>query len=167
MARASHRFEAIPMSDAIEVSEELNAILSEYSEEVAQCVERGVRNTMRTMKSRTKRTAPVDDGRWEKPNKYGKGFPNHRAKNGKSHGEFERHIASKSSGKGFEYNSTWYVKGPEYRLTHLLVHGHRKFIFGRDTGERVHGDDFLHVARDEAEEKLEKSIKKYIEEVSR
>lgn len=140
----------------IDVSGDINAILDSFSEEVGLCVEESVRETMKVMKKETKGTAPVDDGRWEK-----RGFPNNRK--GKGHGTFKKKIAHKSTGKGFSFESTWYVKAPEYRLTHLLVHGHEQFIFGRDTGKRTEGSPFLQIARDHAEENLRNTLVQKVE----
>jgi len=63
-------------------------------------------------------------------------------------GEYVGHFAMKTSYKD-KYNkrNTWHVKAPEYRLTHLLEHGHktrnggmtRKFphiIYGADLAKR-------------------------------
>ncbi len=53
---------------------------------------------------------------------------------------------------------TWYVKDPEYRLTHLLVHGHQT-----RNGGRTKANPFLQNALNEVlpeyEKKLEEAIK--------
>lgn len=36
-----------------------------------------------------------------------------------------------------------YAKAPYYRLTHLLEHGHRKWVYGHDTGETAKA--FAHI----------------------
>lgn len=60
-------------------------------------------------------------------------------------GSFKKNISSKvleKSPRGDKY--VWYVKAPDHRLTHLLVHGHAK-----KNGGRVKGDPFLKNAVDE------------------
>ena len=76
---------------------------------------------------------------------------------------FKRHIAWKSKGYGMSHTATWYVKSPEHRLTHLLVHGHEQFVFGQPTGKRSKAMPFLVDARDKAEEDLVPNIIKEIE----
>ena len=51
-------------------------------------------------------------------------------------------------------SATWYVKAPDYRLTHLLVHGHAT----RDGG-RTKPDPFLQNALDEVLPSFERAVK--------
>ena len=75
-------------------------------------------------------------------------------------GSFRRSIASKRLKKD-ERGSThvWYVKPPDHRLTHLLVHGH-----ATKDGGRTKADPFLKDALDtvlpEYEEAVKEAIKK-------
>lgn len=75
-------------------------------------------------------------------------------------GSFRRSIASKRL-KADKRGSThvWYVKPPDHRLTHLLVHGH-----ATKDGGRTKADPFLKNALDvvlpEYEEAVEEAIKK-------
>ena len=75
-------------------------------------------------------------------------------------GKFRRSISSKRL-KGDKRGSThvWYVKPPDHRLTHLLVHGH-----ATKDGDRTKADPFLENALDivlpEYEEAVKEAIKK-------
>lgn len=75
-------------------------------------------------------------------------------------GNFKRSIAGKClkrSKRGSTY--VWYVKPPDHRLTHLLVHGHAK-----KNGGRTKANPFLKNALDvvltEYEKAAEEAIKK-------
>lgn len=75
-------------------------------------------------------------------------------------GSFRRSIASKRL-KADKRGSThvWYVKPPDHRLTHLLVHGH-----ATKDGGRTKADPFLKNALDavlpEYEEAVKEAVKK-------
>jgi hypothetical protein len=75
-------------------------------------------------------------------------------------GKFRRSISSKllkRDSRGSSY--VWYVKPPDHRLTHLLVHGH-----ATKDGGRTKADPFLQNALDvvlpEYEEAVKEAIKK-------
>lgn len=73
-------------------------------------------------------------------------------------GDFRKNITSqeKTDGHGMKVY-TWGVKAPDYRLTHLLVHGH-----AAKDGGRVPGNPFLRNALDvvlpEYEEDIEEAL---------
>lgn len=69
-------------------------------------------------------------------------------------GSYRKNIASKLLKKNRNGSTyAWYVKAPDYRLTHLLVHGHAT----RDGG-RTRADPFLHNAIKQVIPEYEKSI---------
>lgn len=73
-------------------------------------------------------------------------------------GNFKRNIASKQltkSKNGSKY--VWYVKSPEYRLTHLLVHGHTT-----KDGGRTKADPFLENALDTVLPMYEEAVKEVL-----
>lgn len=73
-------------------------------------------------------------------------------------GEFRPHIASKSSRDRLDRAThTWYVKAPEYRLTHLLAKGHKM-----PNGNFWQGDPFLKDALEDILDDYEEDIKKAI-----
>lgn len=75
-------------------------------------------------------------------------------------GSFKKNITSKAitahTGTGMK-SFVWYVKPPDHRLTHLLVHGHAKL-----DGGRVPGDPFLQNALDATLPEYEKAVKEAV-----
>lgn len=75
-------------------------------------------------------------------------------------GSFRKNIASKvveESPNGNTY--AWYVKDPDHRLTHLLVHGHQKV-----NGGRVKGDPFLEKAVSEVLPQYERAVEEAVKD---
>jgi hypothetical protein len=69
-------------------------------------------------------------------------------------GSFRKSISSKQIGKGQRGNVyVWYVKAPDHRLTHLLVHGH-----ATRNGGRTKSNPFLKNAVDEVLPEYEKNV---------
>ena len=113
-------------------------ILNPYSIQAQQAMKHGIDHTARNMVAETKATANRDGGKW-------RGFPKHR-----EGGVFAKHHAWRGRGEGVRHFAIWYVKSPEYRLTHLLVHGHGLVLFGKPTGRRTRGFPWLGLARERA-----------------
>lgn len=131
------------MADAL--NEQMEQVLTIYSEEVNEKLREVTQESMKKLVKETKATAPR--GR----------------RKGKD--QYFRHITADYSGlkrsarglKGQEVSSVWYVKAPDYRLTHLLVHGHAT----RDGG-RTRANPFLQNAVDkvipEYEQKVQEAL---------
>lgn len=69
-------------------------------------------------------------------------------------GSFKKNISSRETDAGNGMKTfTWYVKAPDHRLTHLLVHGH-----ATKNGGRTNGDPFLTNALNEVLPEFEKDI---------
>lgn len=72
--------------------------------------------------------------------------------------QFRRNIASKVLKKGKNGSTyVWYVKPPDHRLTHLLVHGH-----ATRNGGRTKGSPFLQNALDTVLPEYEKAVKEAV-----
>ncbi len=111
-------------------------MLDEYHKDVADGVYRVGHKVIKEMERKTIDTAPIG-----------------------KRGEFRPHIASKSQRDRLDrMTHTWYVKAPEYRLTHLLVHGH-KLPRGGKTNPNPFLENAYDVARDEYLDGVEKVIK--------
>lgn len=130
-------------------------ILDPYTERGQLAMRQGIRKTARDMVKETKATAPR--GRYD----YWKsrGFNHSRTP-----GTFSAKQAYRGRGSGAHYSATWYVKAPEYRLTHLLAHGHQLFIYGRNAHRRTASFPWLQEARDRAEKEVVPNI---VKELSR
>lgn len=76
----------------------------------------------------------------------------------KASGSFKKNIASKvleKSPNGDKH--VWYVKSPDHRITHLLVHGHRT-----RNGGRTKANPFLKNALDEVLPEYEKAVEEAV-----
>lgn len=120
------------------LAEAIGKELTIYSEEVEDKLREVTRKSVTTLVKKTKATAP-------------------KGKRGK----FSKQIAGDFSDlkKGTrKIKAVWYVKAPDHRLTHLLVHGH-----ATKDGGRTKADPFLQNALDEVlpefERKVEEALK--------
>ncbi len=121
------RVQSDGLSAALEA--QLSKYNAELNEKLTTCVEESINQLVKI----TKATAP----------------------RGRRNGQFRKNIsadkrdlkrAKRSSHGGFHgrvTSATWYVKAPDYRLTHLIVHGHAT----RDGG-RTRANPFLQNAVD-------------------
>ena len=115
------------------LSEAIEKELSIYHEDVEERLRGATRESMAKLVKKTKATAP-------------------KGKRGK----FSKSIAGDFSGlkKGNRnIKATWYVKAPDYRLTHLLVHGH-----ATKDGDRTRANPFLENALNEVLPEYEKAV---------
>ena len=120
--------------------DKLNAAIQEelalYSEEVRDRVNEAGDAAIKKLKKLTKATAPVASG------------------------SFKKNIAVKAETNPATKMKKfiWYVKPPDHRITHLLVHGH-----ATKNGGRTKPDPFLRNALDtvlpEYEESVEEALK--------
>ncbi len=104
------------------LTDAINQELTIYSNSVTEAIKNEAKSHMKDLVKKTKATAPVG--------------------NRKKH--YRDSIASRKveeSNRGVEYQ--WYVKGSDYRLSHLLERGHAL----RDGG-RVSGTNFISKASD-------------------
>lgn len=113
------------------IAQELTLYHSDVTEIVNELSEQAAKELVK----RTKPTAPVG-----------------------ARGSFKKNIASKQNKKSRNGNTyAWYVKAPDHRLTHLLVHGHET----RDGG-RTKADPFLQNAMEVVLPKYEKDVEEAI-----
>lgn len=76
----------------------------------------------------------------------------------KASGSFKKNIASKVLEKNPNGDKhVWYVKSPDHRITHLLVHGHRT-----RNGGRTKANPFLKNALDEVLPEYEKAVEEAV-----
>lgn len=112
--------------------------LTMYSEQVNDRLRAVTRESMQKLVDLTKSTAPT----------------------GKRNGKFKRNITSNlkgTEGKSLKISATWYVKAPDYRLTHLLVHGHDK-----KNGGRTRANPFLKNAVDQVIPEYEQAVQEVL-----
>ena len=61
----------------------------------------------------------------------------------------------------YDRRKTWYVKSPDYRLTHLLEYGH----LSRDGTTRVRPYEHIRYGEEYVRENLEKEVKRSLEQI--
>ena len=128
-----------------ELNTQLERVLTIYSQDINEKLREVTRESMKQLVKETKATAP----------------------RGRRKGEYRKHIAAdykslKGSVRGLQgqdISATWYVKAPEYRLTHLLVYGHATKNGGRTTA-----NPFLHNARDKVVQEYEQKVQEVLSE---
>jgi hypothetical protein len=77
----------------------------------------------------------------------------------KRSGTYAKHIAMKElEGDSLQVGSMWYVKAPDYRLTHLLINGHLT-----RNGRMTKAKDFLTEPTKKNEEEFVNNVKERIE----
>ena len=121
--------------------------LSIYSEEVNEGLARVTSQRMEQLVRETKATAPT----------------------GRRNGQYRKNITADYKGltrkgdrkkgqlRGRTIRATWYVKAPDYRLTHLLVHGHEK-----KNGGRTRSNPFLENAVNHVIPEYEKDVQEVL-----
>lgn len=113
----------------------ISQMLTTYHEDVLEKVDAAGDTAVKALVKKTKATAPVGARR-----------------------SFKKNIASKRLAKTLNSAThVWYVKAPDYRLTHLLVHGHAKA-----GGGRTRADPFLKNALAEVLPEYEKAVKEAV-----
>lgn len=123
----------------------LDDILEEYRQEAFDGIRKEVKASMKTLVKRTKSEAPK------------------RELSGRAAGTYAKNITSKITYQSpTGYQETWYVKPPEYPLTHLLDKGH-----ALRQGGRAKGSGWLTRASAEETKVFELAVRQVIERASR
>ena len=120
-----------------QLTEAIDETLTIYSNEITAGVKKVAQKKVKELVKRTKATAPV----------------------GKRKKHYKSNIASKKlSETSRSISYLWYVKGNDYRLSHLLENGH-----ATRNGGRVEGTHFIKKATDPILEEYEREVKDVIE----
>ena len=113
-----------------------------YANDVQEGIIRVTEGSMRNLVKKTKATAPT----------------------GRRNGQFKKNITADYQElrrvkklRGRTIRATWYVKAPDYRLTHLLVYGH-----ATKDGGRTRANPFLQNALDSVLPEYEKEIEEVL-----
>ena len=126
--------------DINRVSDAIQATLNTYSRTIAEGVEKAAAETVKEMVAETKKRPT---GRF-------------------STGRYARSIASQVGENTIHARSRiWYVKSPDYRVTHLINNGH-----ALRNGGRYAGDKHVTKAADRAMINFENRVREVIENAS-
>lgn len=124
---------------------ELSRVLTIYNEDVNGKLREITTQTMKQFVKDTKATAPR--GRRQKNESYVKHIS----------GDYRGTKASVRGLRGQDIHAIWYVRAPDYRLTHLLVNGHLT-----SKGTRTRSSSFLHDARERAVSEYEAKVREVL-----
>ena len=126
-----------------ELGSAMEHALELYNQDVQEGIIRVTEDSMRNLVKKTRATAPV----------------------GQRKGRFKKNITADYQElrrakklRGRTIRATWYVKAPDYRLTHLIVHGH-----ATKDGGRTRANPFLQNALDSVLPEYEKEIEEVLE----
>lgn len=110
--------------------------LGKWNKNVQQNVKKAVDDTMKELVANTKRDAPVDTGKYR--------------------GAISSKVTINKDG---EYQKTWFVKSPHYRLTHVLEKGHKKRGSSETVDPRPHIKKNEEIAKRDFNKRVEEAIK--------
>ena len=129
-----------------DLSTQMERVLTIYSEDINNKIRELTRESMKELVKETKKTAPK--GKRDAKKSY------------RSHisGDYRGLKKSARGLKGQDVHAIWYVRAPDYRLTHLLVFGH-----ATHNGGRTKADPFLHKAREKVITEYERKVKEALE----
>lgn len=124
---------------AEDVGTQMRQVLTLYTEDVNEKLRGLTVESMKALVKETKATAP----------------------RGRRKGQYRRNITADYTGakrsvrglRGQNIHATWYVKAPDYRLTHLLVYGH-----ATKDGGRTRANPFLRNAVDKVVPAYERKV---------
>lgn len=127
------------------LNEQLAEVLTIYSAQVNDKLRAVTTDAMKKLVKETRATAPV----------------------GRRKGQYKRNITADYSGtrksarglRGQNVKAVWYVKAPDYRLTHLLVKGH-----ATKDGDRTTPNPFLQNALDKVLPEYERSLEEALQD---
>ena len=127
------------------LNEQLAEVLTIYSVRVNDKIRDVTTETMKKLVKETRATAPV----------------------GRRHGQYKKNITADYSGtrksarglRGQNVKAVWYVKAPDYRLTHLLVKGH-----ATKDGDRTTPNPFLQNAIDKVLPEYERALEEALQD---
>ena len=125
-----------------ELGSAMEHALELYAQDIQEGIIQVTEGSMRDLVKKTKATAPK----------------------GRRNGQFKKNITADYQElrrakklRGRTIRATWYVKAPDYRLTHLLVHGH-----ATKDGGRTRANPFLQNALDSVLPEYEKGVEEVL-----
>ena len=128
---------------ANDLESQMAQVLTIYSEEINEKLREVTTASMKQLVKETKASAPI----------------------GRRQGQYKKNITADYSGtkrsarglRGQNVHATWYVRAPDYRLTHLLVNGH-----ATNNGDRTTPDPFLQNAVDHILPEYERKVEEIL-----
>ena len=120
-----------------ELGAALEKELTIYGEEINEGLRQVTETSMKKLVKLTKASAPVG-----------------------KRGKFKKNITADykgTRGKSRKVSATWYVRAPDYRLTHLIVHGHDK-----KGGGRTRANPFLENAVNQVLPEYEQAVQEVL-----
>ena len=130
---------------AEDFGEQMHRVLTIYSEDINEKIRAITTQTMKQLVKETKATAPR--GRSAEKDSYRKHIS----------GDYRGTRKTARGLRGQDIHAVWYVRAPDYRLTHLLVNGH-----ATSKGTRTRSSPFLHNAREKAVSEYEAKLREVI-----